>query len=74
MGALAPGGTFVFEGFQLDRCGLYRRDEGSGLTPVALGGRALDLLRVLVERHGQLLSKAEIMAAVWPNQAARTAT
>jgi TolB-like protein/CRP-like cAMP-binding protein len=69
MGALAPGSAFVFESFQLDRCGLFRRDERGVLTPVALGGRALDLLGVLVERHGEVVSKAEIMAAVWPNMA-----
>jgi adenylate cyclase len=67
MGALAQGSTFLFAGFQLDRRGLFRRDERGELTPVSLGGRALDLLGVLVERHREVLSKAEIMAAVWPN-------
>jgi TolB-like protein len=69
MGALAEGGAFLFAGFQLDLRGLFRRDEHGGLIPVSLGGRALDLLGVLVERHGELLSKAEIMAVVWPNMA-----
>jgi DNA-binding winged helix-turn-helix (wHTH) protein len=36
------------------------------LWPVAIGGRALDLLELLVERHGEVLSKVEIMAFVWP--------
>jgi TolB-like protein len=66
MGALAPGDIFLFEGFHLDRHGLFRRDELGILQPVAIGGRALDLLGVLVERHGEVFSKAEIMAAVWP--------
>jgi TolB-like protein/Tfp pilus assembly protein PilF len=66
MRALAQGSTFLFEGFQLARRGLFRRDERGDLIPVSLGGRALDLLGVLVERHGELLSKTEIMAAVWP--------
>jgi TolB-like protein len=39
------------------------------LVPVAVGGRALDVLGVLVERHGEILSKEEIMAAVWPKTA-----
>lgn len=38
------------------------------MEPIAIGGRALDLLGILVERHGEILSKAEIMAAVWPNR------
>jgi adenylate cyclase len=66
MRALAQGSTFLFEGFQLDRHGLLRRSELGTLEPVAIGGRALDLLGVLAERHGEVLSKAEIMAAVWP--------
>ena len=69
MGALARGDIFLFAGFHLDRCGLLRRDDLGSLSPVAIGGRALDLLSVLVERHGEVLSKAEIMAAVWPNMA-----
>ena len=67
MGALAPGSIFLFAGFYLDQRGLFRRDERGGLAPVPLGGRALDLLGVLVERHGEVLSRAEIVAVVWPN-------
>jgi adenylate cyclase len=66
MCALAHGSTVLFEGFHLDRHGLFRRDGLGILQPVAIGGRALDLLEVLIERHGQVLSKAEIMTAVWP--------
>jgi DNA-binding winged helix-turn-helix (wHTH) protein len=35
-------------------------------VPQALGGRAFDLLLALVERHGQALSKDELMRRVWP--------
>jgi predicted ATPase/DNA-binding winged helix-turn-helix (wHTH) protein len=35
--------------------------------PVHIGSRALDILIMLVERPGQLLSKDEIMARVWPS-------
>jgi DNA-binding winged helix-turn-helix (wHTH) protein len=33
---------------------------------VAIGSRALDVLWVLVQRHGDLVSKDEIRTAVWP--------
>ena len=35
--------------------------------PIRIGSRALDLLIMLVERPGQLLSKDELMAHVWPD-------
>lgn len=35
--------------------------------PVRLGSRALEILAVLVERPGELVSKDELMARVWPN-------
>src|ERR1700732_1805877 len=34
-----------------------------------MGSRALDILGVLVERPGDLLIRAEIIAAVWPGMA-----
>jgi adenylate cyclase len=69
MDALGRREIFLFEGFHLDRRGLFRRDERGILTPAAIGGRALDLLHVLVEHHDEVLSKTEIMAAVWPQMA-----
>ena len=36
-------------------------------TPVRLGGRALDILLVLVERAGELVSKKDLIAQAWPN-------
>ena len=38
-----------------------------GETPVRLGGRALEILAALVERPGELVSKGELIARVWPN-------
>jgi predicted ATPase/DNA-binding winged helix-turn-helix (wHTH) protein len=34
--------------------------------PVKLGGRAFELLRLLVQRPGELVSKNELTAAAWP--------
>jgi len=38
-----------------------------GDAPVSLGSRALDLLIALVERPGELISKSELIAKVWPH-------
>jgi TolB-like protein len=59
---------FLFEGFRLDRHadGLFRRDERGVFVPMAIGSRALDVLGVLVGRAGDLVSRDEIIAAVWP--------
>ncbi len=34
--------------------------------PVHLGSRALDILIALVERHGELVTKQELISRVWP--------
>src|SRR6266446_10180570 len=69
----APSSTenSLFEGFRLDRRAgvLFRRDERGIFAPMAIGSRALDILGVLVERPGDLVSRAEIMEAVWPGTA-----
>jgi DNA-binding winged helix-turn-helix (wHTH) protein len=59
---------FCFEDFRLDRHGggLFRRDDCGVFVPVAIGSRALDLLSVLITRAGEVVSKDEIVAAVWP--------
>jgi DNA-binding winged helix-turn-helix (wHTH) protein len=38
-----------------------------GDKPVHLGSRALEILIVLLERPGELVTKHELMARVWPN-------
>src|SRR5579862_7514106 len=43
-----------------------RRLEKEG-SPVRLGGRALDLLVVLVERTGEIVPNRALLAAVWPD-------
>ena len=68
MDAPASTDVFYFKGFCLDRRGggLYRVDDRGGFVPVAIRPRALDVLGVLVDRHGRLVSKDDIIAAVWP--------
>jgi DNA-binding winged helix-turn-helix (wHTH) protein/TolB-like protein len=67
MGSGTGTGAFLFAEFRFDPgCGgLFRVDADGALAPVAMGSRALDLLQVLVERHGEVVSRDEIMAAVW---------
>jgi DNA-binding winged helix-turn-helix (wHTH) protein len=69
----APSSTdiFLFERFRLDRCSgnLARRDERGVFTPLEIGSRAVDILGVLVERPDDLVSRAEIASAVWPETA-----
>jgi DNA-binding winged helix-turn-helix (wHTH) protein len=65
--AVAPSDIFAFEDFRLDRRGGLFRCNGTGtFEPVAIGSRALDILGVLIEREGEVVSKDEIIAAVWP--------
>ena len=66
MDALARISTLVFEGFRLDQHGLFRRDQNGAFIPIPIGSRALEVLVVLVERAGDLISRDEMIAAAWP--------
>jgi adenylate cyclase len=68
MDTAGPSEVFRFGDFRFDRRGggLFRCLEGGGQIAVNIGARALDVLGVLVERHGDLVSKDQIMSAVWP--------
>jgi TolB-like protein/DNA-binding winged helix-turn-helix (wHTH) protein len=67
MQGLAPSEIFLFEDFRFgQRGGLHRRDDTGALVPVAIGSCALDILGVLIARAGEVVSKDEIIAAVWP--------
>ena len=68
MQTLAPSEIFQFEDFRLDRRGggLFRCNDADTLELVAIGSRALDILGVLIARAGEVVSKDEIIAAVWP--------
>jgi TolB-like protein len=67
----ASSDIFLFADFRFDRAGggLFRRDDRGAFAPVTIGSRALDLLAVLIQRRGDVVSKDEILAAVWPNMA-----
>ena len=53
-----------FGSFTLDP---QRRELLHAGAPVTIGSRAFDLLCALVERRGQLATKNELMAEVWPS-------
>jgi DNA-binding winged helix-turn-helix (wHTH) protein/predicted ATPase len=53
-----------FGRYRLDANGLWRRSHEVRLTP-----KALAVLRVLVARAGQVVSKQELFEAVWPDTA-----
>ena len=58
-----PRGRYRFGAFTLDlERGFLRRDD----TEVQLRPKAFDALAYLVARHGRLVAKAELIAAVWP--------
>jgi DNA-binding winged helix-turn-helix (wHTH) protein len=56
--------VFSFGPFKLLREQRALLDAGK---PVRLGSRALDVLIVLVERAGEIVSKEELIARVWQN-------
>ncbi len=60
---LAMADAYRFCGLTLDP---RRRLLLDGERPLPLGGRALDLLRVLLEQPGELIDKQTLMARVWP--------
>jgi DNA-binding winged helix-turn-helix (wHTH) protein len=68
MKMLTSPGVILFA-VRLDRRGLSREDERGDFGPVSAGARALDVLQLLVERPGDIVSRDDIMAAVWPGAA-----
>src|SRR6266700_4215360 len=55
--------TLAFGPFRLL---VARRELLAHGVPVTLGQRAFEILLMLVNRHGQLVTKDELMAEVWP--------
>jgi DNA-binding winged helix-turn-helix (wHTH) protein len=68
MDARAAADIFLVEAFRLDQHSgvLFQRDHHGAFAPIAIGRRALDILGVLVERPGELVSRDEIIEAVRP--------
>lgn len=54
-----------FGPFTLDAQSRLLRREGE---PVAIGPKAVELLIALMERHGELVTKQELMERVWPGR------
>jgi TolB-like protein/Tfp pilus assembly protein PilF len=65
MGIPMPDHCFEFDDFRLEpaRRRLIRRSDG---RTIALTGRPLEALCVLVDRRGELVEKAALMQALWP--------
>src|SRR5215470_3982428 len=53
--------------FKLPTRELLRVAEDGSETPIPLGLRAADVLLFFLERPGELVTKSEIMQAVWPD-------
>jgi class 3 adenylate cyclase/predicted ATPase len=68
MDALVTSDVFLFKNLRLDRRGLFRQEQGDVFVPVKIGSRAFDILRMLIERAGELVLREEIVAAVWPGR------
>jgi DNA-binding response OmpR family regulator len=61
---LKAGSFYDYGPFRLDPAEHRLTREG---TPVALAPKAFELLLFLVQNPGRLLTKDQIMQAVWPN-------
>jgi TolB-like protein/Flp pilus assembly protein TadD len=64
----AEADVFRFSGFRFDRRRgfLSRQIEDGRFVPLPIGSRALDVLGLLIDRHGDVVSKDEILNTVWP--------
>jgi adenylate cyclase len=65
----STGETVLFEGWRFKRQNrlLFRQDATGDCKPVSLGSRALDILALLLERPGLLVSRDALLDAVWPD-------
>lgn len=64
MGDASTNWTASFGPFRLVAAERLLLKEGA---PVAVGGRALDVLMVLIERAGDVVSRRELIERVWPD-------
>ena len=63
--------VFEFGPFRVDptRRLLLRLDRAGLAQPIVIGERALDVLLVLIEHAGQVVSKSHLLGSVWPGAA-----
>jgi len=68
---LLASGCVIFGDFRFNvpTRELSRIGNHGSATPISLGSRAADLLHLFLRRPGELITKSEIMDAVWPNVA-----
>src|ERR1700704_1016292 len=59
----SPRLVYEFDGWEVD---LARRELRARGVPVPMGSRAFQIFTVLVQSAGQLVTKDELMARVWP--------
>jgi TolB-like protein/DNA-binding winged helix-turn-helix (wHTH) protein/Tfp pilus assembly protein PilF len=64
-------GSYEFGPFRLD---VAQKQLFAGQEPVALTPKAFDTLLLLVSHHGRLVSKDELLSAVWPDVVVEEAT
>jgi TolB-like protein len=66
-GMETPSDVLLFDRFRLDPRGggLFRCGDDGTEIPIALGSRALDILALLINRRGDVVTKDEIIANVW---------
>ncbi len=62
-----PGGSDVVLAFGPFKLLPERKALFANNCPIRLGARAIEILITLVSRHGETISKEELIAAVWPN-------
>jgi DNA-binding winged helix-turn-helix (wHTH) protein len=60
--------NFLLEGFRFDRCAGACSNSIKAVTKRRSRAQALDLLALLVRRRGELVSKDQIIVAVWPGR------
>ena len=58
------GSILEFGPFRLD---LLRRSLERDGQPIALSGKALEILAILLERRGEVVDKNDLMRQVWPD-------
>ena len=69
MDVLAEPRTCRFDDFLLDReaYALFRLNTSGERIQIPIGSRGFEILRFLIDRRGEFVSRREITEAIWPN-------